>query len=109
MEHFVKPEIVPGPPGRCFQIASIASCRMETANFSGRVAVERFTCVNCLNENALRDKVWAEMKRDARRLEQQQKTSSSNYWLNICELVMPGLQRSIIQNILSSMAEPRHR
>lgn len=86
MEHFVKPEILYLDRGEdASRLPRLLRAGWKQRTFQGRVAVERFTCVNCLNENALRDKVWAEMKRDARRLEQQQKTSSSNYWLNICE------------------------
>lgn len=54
------------------------------AAFQGREAIERMICVECLNANDLRDRVWGQMREDARRLEKKS-TSDEEYYAVLCE------------------------
>ena len=69
IEHFVKPEI---REIKCTEDLTRRLMRQgfkHRAPFQGKQVIERMICIACINENDLRDRVWEELKRDARRLE----------------------------------------
>lgn len=51
--------------------------------FQGRQAMQRMICVNCLNENRLRDRVWAGLKADAMKMEKP-KNPDSDFYAVLC-------------------------
>jgi hypothetical protein len=52
--------------------------------FQGRDAMERMTCRNCLVSNALRDRVWGDMRTQANRMEKPA-DENAEYYRNLCE------------------------
>lgn len=52
--------------------------------FQGRPAMVRMMCVNCLNENRLRDRVWAGLRADAMRLEKP-KNPDNDFYSVLCQ------------------------
>ena len=65
--------------------------RLQRAKFHGpivvnrRDAMERFTCVNCLNANERSRAIWGELKAQALKLERNQ-NSDENYYHLLCEV-----------------------
>jgi len=49
------------------------------APFQGKQVIERFICRECLNENDLRDRVWGEMRADAKRMEKKVSSDEEYY------------------------------
>ena len=66
--HFVVPEIRYLSRGEEFQPKYRAKGWAPKV-FQGRQAMWRNICVNCLNENEVRDRVWSQLKADAAKLE----------------------------------------
>lgn len=50
----------------------------------GRLGVERYTCISCLNANHLRDSIWSELKANARKLEAEQ-NKGDDYYMSLVE------------------------
>ena len=84
-EHWVKPEL------RYLKSQSeftprLAGLGWKWRMFNGRPAIERLSCIDCLNQNALRDWVWSELKESARRLEQtEDKAALGGFYVDLCE------------------------
>lgn len=52
--------------------------------FQGRPAMVRMMCVNCINENRLRDKVWGQLKTEALKLEKP-KNPDTDFYSLLCQ------------------------
>lgn len=70
-EHYVKPEIRYLDRGEDKWNERLRKKGWAPRTFQGRNAMERMICVDCMNENEFRDRVWSSLKRDARDKEQQ--------------------------------------
>lgn len=80
-EHWVVPELRWLPAGGAMTRREAAAGWAQRM-VQGKPAIERLTCRECLNLNAVRDGVWAAMRADARGLEQK---TVDRYYLSLCE------------------------
>lgn len=74
VEHFVRPEIRYLKPTEAFSEKHKRQGWTQR-NFQGRPALIRYTCVDCMNANDVRDRVWGQLRSDAQKLEK-----GSNEW-----------------------------
>ena len=82
--HFVKPEIRYLGRAEDFSPQRHGKRGWIYKVFQGRPAMYRNLCVDCINANQQRDKVWAELKRDALRLEKP-KNPDSDFYSLLCQ------------------------
>lgn len=54
--------------------------------FQGRRAIYRFMCVNCLNENEVRDRVWDQLRDNAKKLEKPETNPDGEFYGILCEV-----------------------
>lgn len=80
--HFVVPEIRYLGRNEEFQ-PRFAKKGWAPKVFQGRSAMVRMMCVHCLNENRLRDRIWAGLKADALRLEKP-KNPDNDFYAVLC-------------------------
>jgi hypothetical protein len=81
--HFVVPEIK--YLGRAEDFSPLRQGRKGWTPkvFQGRPGMVRMLCVNCLNENRVRDKVWNELRQDALKLEKT-KSPDNDFYAVLC-------------------------
>lgn len=80
VEHFVRPEIRYLGPRVAFSEKHKRQGWTQRS-FQGRPALIRFMCVDCLNANDVRDRVWGQLRSDARKLEKPQNADAEFYEL----------------------------
>src|SRR5690348_15950543 len=80
--HFVRPEIRYLRPSEAFTAKLKRQGWTERA-FQGRPTLVRMMCMDCLNANDLRDKVWGELREEARRLERTT-NEAAEYYQMLC-------------------------
>jgi hypothetical protein len=83
--HLVRPEI------RYFRTGEDITAPLRAQgwipkSFQGRRSIYRMMCVNCLNENEVRDGVWRQLKENAKKLEKPEDNADAEFYAVLCEV-----------------------
>lgn len=81
--HLVVPEVKYLSRAEDFSKQKHGSKGWAPKMFQGRSAITRMICVNCINANRLRDRVWAGLKADALKMEKP-KNPDGDFYAVLC-------------------------